>query len=263
MPNPLSLRADAAAALGELLLSGFDPEADRATLLSQGESILLNLHIIAVSTLLADGNAQGFFLNLCRMAENWRRLLVLLRARGEPPPSARRNTALLAAIAAGHTQLADALAQVSATARQEDDYEDEYLWACILQELAYQHPSPDSLERLLTRLEQVGAADYGNRSAVVRALLARDERAFAAAFEAARMDYALDTETRARTFGTPVTPFAPQRFLWLEGLALLRLAERSDISCTDTDFTYCPPLARVPMTASYAWDWVIPGSSLG
>jgi hypothetical protein len=259
MPKLLSLRADAAARL-TVLLGGFDPDAPRDTLLEHGEAIVLQLHLIATVTLLADGNAQGFFLNLCRMGENWRRLMVLLRGRGMAPPSARRNTALLATLAAGHFPLAAALAEVSATPRQEDDYEDEYLWASLLQELARPSASPEQMERLLAALEQVGEQAYGHRAAVVHALLARDERAFVSAFEAAQLDQELDTEKRARAFGTPVTPFAPHRFLWLEGLALLRLAERAGLACDDTEWRLCPPLARVPMTARYGWDWTLPGT---
>lgn len=259
MPKPLSLRADAAARLSSLL-DGFDSNASRDTLLEHGESIVLQLHLLATVTLLADGNAQGFFLNLCRMGENWRRLCVLLRARNLAPPSARRNTALLAVLSAGHFPLAAALAHTSATPRQEDDYEDEYLWACVLQELSLPTCSQDVVERLLADLEKVGVEEYGHRVEVARALLSRDARAFDAAFEVARLDYELETEKRARSFGTPVIAFAPHRFLWLEGLALLRLSERAGLARNDTDYRFCPPLARVPMTARYTWDWTLPGT---
>ncbi|MBJ6764554.1 hypothetical protein JGU66_27615 [Myxococcaceae bacterium JPH2] len=74
----------------------------------------------------------------------------------------------------------------------------------------------------------------------------------------ARLEYEAQTETRARSFATPVTSFAPHRFLWLEGLGLLRLAERVGLQLMDTEYRYCPRLSRVPMKARYLGDWAIP-----
>ncbi|MCP3143115.1 Imm49 family immunity protein [Pyxidicoccus xibeiensis] len=260
MPNLMSLRSDAAAELGALLRS-FQPDADRDVLLSDGEAIVLDLHLVATATLLVDGNAQGFFLGLCRMAENWRRLIVLLRSRNLPPPSVRRLTPLHAALAAGHFRLAEALAAVSATQRQSDDYEDEYLWGCILQGLARQE-SPTTLAPLLNRLEVVAENTHGPHVALTRALLARDAEGFAKAFETLHHAHGSDIEARAKAFDTPVTAFAPHRFIWLEGLALLRLAARAGVAPETTEYRYCPPLARLPMTAVYRGDWTIPGADL-
>jgi hypothetical protein len=264
MPNMKSLRADAAMKL-EGLMDDFRPGVDRDTLLAQANDILLCLHTLAVATLLVDGNPQGFFLNLCRAAENGRRFLDLLRARKLAPPPASWNLPLLAALAAGSFAQADAIATASTTTWQHNEvreYEDELLWAVILQQLARQKPPPASqVEPLFARLEKVNKKEYGSRCALARALLAQDASGFAKAFEAARLGYEIQIEKEAKAFGTPVTSFAPHRFLWLEGLALLRLAERAGIPLEGADPKYCPPLARVPMTAKYADDWAIPARS--
>lgn len=257
----MSLRADAADLLGEIM-DVFRTDGTREELLEAGETIVSGFHLVGAATLLVDGNSQGFFLNLCRMAENWRRLIRLLRSRGLEPPSARHTTALLGALAAGDFDLADALAAESATPRQADDYEDEHLWATILQGLArLTPPPPGSLEPLIQKLEAVGSEEYPPRCEMARALLAPDAKAFREAFEAARLGYEIATEEKAKDFTTPVTPFAPHRFLWLEGLALLRLAERRGVVPASAQYTYCPPLARVPMTARYQGDWTIPDVS--
>ena len=258
MARLISLRADAAASLGERL-HRFDPAADRPRLLAWLDAVSLDLHVIAVATLLVDGNPQGFFLNLCRMAENGRRMQELLEGRGLAPPPARRNTPLLGALAAGHFALADAVAASSSTQWQQGaEYEAEFLWAHTLQRLARRPPlSPVALEHVLVPLQQVGKEPYASRVVLARALVAGDRAGFAEAFAAAGLDYGLVTERRARSVSTPVTSFAPHRFLWLEGLALLRLAERAGIAPTDTDFRYCPALARVPMTVTYAGDWAL------
>jgi len=264
MPNMKSLRADAALKL-DGLMDDFRPGADRDTLLAQVNDIILSLHTIGVATLLADGNPQGFFLNLCRAAENGRRFLELLRARQLTPPPASWNVPLLAALAAGSFAQADAIAAASTTTWQHAEvreYEDEFLWAVILQQLARQKPPPATqLEPLIARLEKVSKKEYGSRCALARALLTKAPEDFAKAFESARLEYELRIEKEAKEFGTPVTSFAPHRFLWLEGLALLRLAERAGLALDGADARYCPPLARVPMTAKYADDWAIPARS--
>ncbi|NOJ82684.1 immunity 49 family protein [Myxococcus xanthus] len=255
MARLISLRADAADSLGERL-SRFDPGADRSSILARLDAITLDLHLIAVATLLVDGNPQGFFLNLCRMAENGRRVQRLLADRGLPPPPARRNTPLLGALAAGHFSLAEAVAASAATQWQQGaEYEDEFLWAAALQHLTRTPSAP--LESILVPLEKVGQEPYASRVAMARALVSRDAAAFAEAFAAACLDHGIVTEKRARSLATPVTSFAPHRFVWLEGLALLRLAERAGIAPGDTGFRYCPPLARVPMTATYSGDWAV------
>jgi hypothetical protein len=258
MPDLMVLRADAASMLAERMRR-FDPGADRDTLLAQVDAIVLDLQIIAAATLLVDGNAQHFLLNLCRAAENGRRLLELLRTRALAPPLARKNGPLVCALAAGHFALASAVSRVSPTEwRKEEEYEDEFLWARVLQELARQEsPSLPAVEHLLAHLEEVGEDTYASRSGVARALLSGDRDAFAENFATARLEYEEETETRASSFATPITAFAPHRFLWLEGLGLLRLGERAGIQLADTEYRYCPPLARVPMTLQYNGDWGI------
>ncbi|WP_342377437.1 hypothetical protein NVS55_39045 [Myxococcus stipitatus] len=259
MPDLMSLRSDAAAELGRFF-KRFEPGADRDTLLSQFDTLTRHFHIIAVATLLVDGNSQGCFLNLCRAAENWRRLLALLRSRNLPPPPATKTLPLLAALAAGRFDLANTLATAPASPRiVPDEYEDEYLWATLLRHFASQPPATAStVAPLLTQLKGLNKKDYGPRCDLAQAMLDQDTDAFASAFERARLDYELHTEKKAASFATPFTAFAPHRFLWLEGLALLRLGERAGIVLADADYKYCPPLARVPMTATYTGDWTIP-----
>lgn len=258
MPDLMVLRADAAFMLGERMRQ-FDPGADRDTLLTQVEAIVSDLQIIAAATLLVDGNPQHFHLNLCRAAENGRRLLDLLRTRGLAPPPARKNAPLLCALAAGHFPLADAIAAVSPTEwRKEEEYEDEFLWARVLQELARQGASSRPVvEHLLASLEKVAPDASASRCGLARALLEGERNDFAEHFATARMEYEEQTEKRARAFATPVTAFAPHRFLWLEGLGLLRLGERAGLQLADTEYRYCPPLARVTLKARYTGDWAI------
>lgn len=254
------LREDAARDLEELL-DGFDPRAPADRLVTEVKQVCLHLHTVAVATLLLEGQVQDFHLNLCRAAENWRRLLTHLRSHGQPLPPATDNTPLLGAMAAGHWELAQALARDSTHERQEEEYPDDFDWAVLLQELVLAETgAPHRLDEQLQRLETSGARTHAERLEVVRALKARDAAAFITAFEAAVVAQGMLIEELAGTFTTPVRELAPYRYLWFDGLALLRLAERLGLPCREERFLYCPWLARLPMRsiALEDWDWVVP-----
>ena len=53
-----------------------------------------------------------------------------------------------------------------------------------------------------------------------------------------------------------MTAFAPHRFLWLEGLALLRLGEQAGLH-VEGELRFCPRLARVRMLVPYEGDYAI------
>ncbi|HYO52410.1 hypothetical protein [Archangium sp.] len=90
-----------------------------------------------------------------------------------------------------------------------------------------------------------------------RALLASDGSRFFAAFERVLQGHEIETEARAVGFGVSPDKFVAYRFIWFEGLALLRLAERAGLR-SDAPFLYCPPLARVAMTMECDNDWALP-----
>jgi hypothetical protein len=252
-----SLRADSANVLGELM-DRFRRGAPGAELLRQHDTVAVALQTIAAACLLVDGDSQKFFLNLSRCAENGRRFQALLRSRGLDLPAASRNVPLLAALAAGDFALASAIAASARDTRDEAarEYEDEFLMARVFQFLAAPRPDATDIEPLLVRLDELDPAAYGDRTAAIRALLAADAPGFEAAITGAALQYELATEERAKSFATPVTTFAPHRFLWLEGLALLRIGERAGLK-VDGDLKFCPRLARLPMTARYEGDWAI------
>jgi hypothetical protein len=164
----------------------------------------------------------------------------------------------LGAVAAGSWSLADGLLADAATSWQVGaEYEDDYAYAAVLHAVARRGgASAAELDRLLETLERAGAETYGTRLDLIRALAAGVEAPFVDAFADAHREQEVLTETRARSLTTPVTSFAPHRYIWLEGLALLRLAEHAGLRI-DREFLYCPPLARVPMAVAYSGDWVV------
>ncbi|MFP2930628.1 hypothetical protein ACLESO_36605 [Pyxidicoccus sp. 3LG] len=254
-----TLREDSATALGAVL-GRISPQAPRAALVRDVGTACLHLHTLGVASLLVDGDPKDFFLNLGRAAESWRRLLALLRARGEPPPPATLQAPLLGAVATGHWELARRIIQDSATQWQpeSEEYEDDADWALLLQQLiAPREDAPGHTAALLARLERSGAETYAERLELARALEQHDGPAFLEAFEAIRLTHGLLVEKRANSFTTPVDRFAPYRYIWFEGLALLRLAERAGLG-TEERFLYCPPLARVRIRVPVDEDWLVP-----
>jgi hypothetical protein len=254
--NLSALRENSGDAVRQLLRD-FDSSAGAMELIQQVDALCLHLRTIAAATLLVDGNPQGFFLNLCRAAENWRRLLVHLHRHGLPLPASRHNLPLLGTVAAGHWELARRVAESSEPRwLPQEEYRSEYLAAQLLHALILEQH--DTATRLVGELESSEEEASLGRAALARALLQADALGFIQAFERAVLLRSEQVEKQARLFTTPVTRFAPERFLWLEGLALLRLAERAGLPTHEAYHLYCPPLARVPRTVPYRGDWVIP-----
>lgn len=256
MARLAALREDSGRAIQQLVRR-VTATAERDALLRDVDELCLHFHIVAVATLLVDGNPQGFFLNLCRSAENWRRLLKHLRLKALPLPASRYTAPLLGAVAAGAWTLARQVSELSETRwLPEEEYRTEHARAQLLQALV----APGTRDAVLPKLEALevlGDEASADLVACTRALLDGDGAAFTEAFRHAVLVHGEDVEKRAKLFTTPVTRFAPQRAIWMEGLALLRLAERAGIAPFEEHFRYCPPLARLPMTETYRGDWVI------
>lgn len=256
MAKLAALREDSGRAILQLMRQ-VDPTASRDLLVRTVDELCVHFHVVAVATLLVDGNPQGFFLNLCRAAENWRRLLTHCRLKQWALPASRHMDPLLGAVAAGHWSLARQVAELSETRwLPDEEYRSEHARAQLFHVLV----SPGTRDVVIPRveaLEGLGLEPEADRAACARALLDGDADTFSAAFKHAVLVHGEDIEKRAKLFTTPVTRFAPKRAIWLEGLAWLRLSERADIASFDEHFQYCPPLARTPMTSQYAGDWVV------
>lgn len=249
---------DGAAEIAEATLDGFEPGAPREELVGDVEAIVRALHTTGVSMLLVEGKPQEFLLDLCRAAENWRRLLVHLRWRRLDLPPASHLAPLYGAMAAGDWSLARGIAASAATRWQPgEEYEDDFDWAALLHHCV----TGEGQERLaphVSQLRRTGPEAYGDRLEVLQAIWSRDRDAFVSAFNAALAAHGEEMEEAVQSFGTNKVELAPYRFIWLEGLALLRLSEQAGIDTSDERFLYCPPLARVRRTVEYLGDQAIP-----
>ncbi|MBZ4422602.1 Imm49 family immunity protein [Myxococcus sp. RHSTA-1-4] len=242
------------------LLDRFNPAADRDTLVRKVDTVCQHFQVLAAGALLLEGSARFFFQNLAQSAENWRRLLVWLARQGWTPPPATWNVPLLDAVVAEQWTLAVDVARHSARQWQRgEEYEDDFAWAAVLRELVLPDSSGRaSLTERLDRLEAVGAETQGPKLAMAKALLAGDGRGFHSAFEAAHSAYEEVTERHARMGTLPRRGFLPHRYLWMEGLALLRLAERAGLPPPGSYLRYCPRLALGKAAVELQPAWRVP-----
>ncbi|PTL84213.1 hypothetical protein [Vitiosangium sp. GDMCC 1.1324] len=239
------------------LITHIEPESDRDTLVKHVRELCQCFVNIAAATLLLEGRSQPFFLNLCRAAENWRRLLVHLEQRKlRPPPASWGITPLAGAVAAGHWSLAAEVAERMSTEwrKEEDEYAVEFAWASTLGALVLHAQRGVDPSARFDYLARVAREDCW--LALGRSLVAADSSGFRSAFAAALSVHEARTEARARSFTTREEHFAAHRYLWFEGLALLRLAGKRELDISNERYRYCPPLALVPMTERYQGDWV-------
>ncbi|MCY1030283.1 Imm49 family immunity protein [Corallococcus sp. BB11-1] len=216
----------------------------------------VHFHTQGVTTLLLDGSPQHFFYQLACAAENWRRLLIHLRARGADLPPASDNASLLGAVVGGYWELARDLCRVSASQQAEEEYEDEFAWARLLQEFIALPSDGAPSEQWLRQQEGALAKSQADRWEWFQALLSGDGSRFLAAFEQVLQQHSAETEAQTVRWGTSPEQFVASRFIWFEGLAMLRLAERRGMK-VEAPLRYCPPLARVPMKMAYDGDWAL------
>ncbi|ATB50041.1 Imm49 family immunity protein [Corallococcus macrosporus] len=203
----------------------------------------------AICLLLEDADIDGFFHGLIQSALTWRYFLERGGAANASYRRASLNDAFLDAVAAAQWPLARGLASLSAqTWTQGEEYADDFAYARFLHLLiALPQPEPAALERLLAQFE--GALEGGTdaRLDVAKALFVRDSEAFERAFRelldahAARMKRIADP-WRDSALARDYT-FKPNRYVLVEGLALLHIAESLGLKVAP-EYRFCPDLAR-------------------
>ncbi|MCY1040753.1 hypothetical protein OV208_05405 [Corallococcus sp. bb12-1] len=231
------------------LLSRLDLTGGRQETLQGFEGVSLHFHTLAAGALLVEGSPSRFREELHNAASHWLRFLKHQRARQWAAPAISRNKPLLGAILAGHWELAHQLAETSPDRWQEkEEYEDDACWAQILQQLVLTHGGRGPrLDTLLARLGVLGGELNEHRQSWVRGLLSREGLALNDSFSALCVLHQEDIERQVQALTASEPKLAPYRFLWFEGLALLRIWERTGLPGPCEAHPYCPPMARLPL----------------
>lgn len=207
---------------------------------------------IGICQLLIRADTDGFFHGLLRSALTWRWYLEgSLRegALGDPARKASFVAPFADALVASRPQLAARLAELAPREWRPDyEYEDDYLFARFLFAAARGDPSSEGeLPELLQRWERVLEGGEDLRLQVCEALTTRHSPGFDAAFLALVHEREARFAARANPEADGVAAydydFVPNWRIWVEGLALLRLAEERGLELR-AEYPTCPSIAR-------------------
>lgn len=247
-PNMRDVEASAsakAALLEEALEQGHRPPEEL-------ERILFHLsrytRAAAIARLLAYADGATFRARLVRSGQA--RLRLLQWATGTHRPFNRFTATghygpLCDALAAGEDALARDIARVSAdTPVRGYEFEEDFLYARLLGLMATGDDAVSGrAEPLLEALERGVDGQDCPRLAMCRALLAREQEGFDGALQALLEERDRHFHAQAKSFTPRDEEAETEPFIFVEGLALLHLAERHGLSVR-ADHLFLPGLAR-------------------
>jgi hypothetical protein len=231
-----------------------DPASPLEGLGALAQEVSYKLRAAAVIVLLTKGDADGFYHNLIRsgrVRETYLRRVAAAGRLDDHHYASGRYGGFTDAVAAGEWVLAGRIAAASPPDfRDGHEYEDDYCYAQILHRLATPAPPEDEIARFIERFEAYLDGDPSPRFDLCKALAQTDQAAFDAAFEdllAQRDNEIAAAKARGQVEEPPVVAL---RMVYVEGLAVLRLAEARGLQ-TEPDYRFCPALARAPMVKPF------------
>ena len=211
---------------------------------------------LAICKLLMDGDTDGFYHDLIRSAKTW---LYFLDKNYTSHSSVRiticasRNSAIFDALSAAQVHIAAQIAGMSSSIWSPDDeYEDDFWYAHFINLFVLYTVTRKAIhfDEVLNSFEASlkGASDI--RYKLCRALLEKNAGDFEFYFECLLKERSTLIRSDEDTAIGEEISFNLEKHVYIEGLALLRLAENVGINCNQ-EFLYCPPLARIPMVKEF------------
>lgn len=193
-----------------------------------------------VARMLLEGVPDGYHINSMQSAAAF--LFELRRT-----PEAEKVTSFMRpifdAVSSGYW---DAALQIAAASRRtwnsDQEYEDDFLYALGWLQLLEGAP-PEELEATLKKYQRVLDGNGDLRLDLLRALVDRNAADFDTALRALLEKRKREADELAASGGMPVDTAAWIQNFALEGVALLKLAERLGIP-TGTDYLHCPEIVR-------------------
>lgn len=214
--------------------------------------ICLNWRVYAMCRMLLDADTDGFAMSLVKSGQA--RIEYLSRRHQEAEPDGTwlclsKNLPFEDCLAGGALHEARRVSELSPMEWFPDaEEEDEHRWQVFLHRFLRDAPGTPgpALTSALRDLEMLWGEDGEPRLEAARALSARDPAALAEAFEV-MLDAREERIRKLRkTHGVPKDLLLTDGALYLEGLALLRLAELAGMNMPG-EFRYLPGDARVPV----------------
>ena len=258
MENVLDIIRDEMSTTVEFDVDEITGNTDPREIGSLCEEISQQFRCLAICRLLTGGDTNGYYHDLIR--SGCTRLHYLKCCHREeffesPRVAASRSAAFFDALAAHQFELVAEIGALSARQwRPDDEYEEDFCYAHFLHRyLTFGEDLDEELEATLQQFETALEGDFSARLTVCRALLSRDQQevddAFTQLIDARNAEIEADGETM---IGEEMT-FQTERRVFVEGLAILNVAERIGLE-TAKEYQYCPGLARAPMTIPFPDD---------
>jgi hypothetical protein len=216
---------------------------ERARLLHQISS---HERMLAIALLLAEADTEGYFRHLAMSGQAHKQLLMEMTKVGQPTRFAASGNfhPFCDALAAGQAPLAREIANLSPGQWMSgEEYEEDFVYGRFLHFLLLDEFRASARQEVL--LDRMAKLDEepDPRQRLCRALFEKDPESFEAALvDAIRAHEQHCAELEARRF-SPSAQGQTERYVFIEGLALLRMAEGMGLR-TSSEYRLMPSLAR-------------------
>lgn len=210
----------------------------------------------AIASVLVALDTDGFYHHLIRAAHT--RLYLLEHTKPAERDASRfckasRANGFFAAVAAGSMDLARGILQKSPQQRNVSyEYEEEYAYVSFLYGLLL-GAKVDDQRAILDGWKDLLDGQRSAKHDVCRALLNGDPAVFDGAFERLLDAREKELYEEERSLSRVEIDFAGGRYIYIEGLAILRFAEALGVK-TKPAYRFCPREARLPMRAPFPND---------
>lgn len=162
-----------------------------------------------------------------------------------------RSNGFFDSVAAGRFDVANNIGTLSPSHRIERyEYEDDYYYVLFLHELI-RGIEAESLLAILAAFKTAVTEDTSSKYEVCSALLNRDKEGFDAGFSRLLEERTEEIEFQKRSSNRNEAEFASAQHVYVEGLAVLRIALSRNIPVQE-EYIYCPKEARFPLLAPFA-----------
>lgn len=227
------------------------PLAEKGSLMMEMTEKIRTLGVLA---LLSQLDVDIFCKNLSRSAGVRKKYLEELHSQGitdEHHQCSSRINPLLDAIAAGDFAMAEDIVKLSLSEKLEkSEYEDDYCYAQLLHHLIQNKSQDDHSENLLNRFETY-LEKSTPRLLICKSLINRDINLFKESFVDFLEDYDIGVIKSKEEYQLETPMVVARRFISVEGLALIKLAELSGFNIED-EYLFCPTIARrIPLNIEY------------
>ena len=209
----------------------------------------LSYRIMGICALLRQSDRTAFAAMLSKAGNARAEFLRLVSQGLNAPPKyvcASKNIGFSAALAAGDIDAARQIASLSPRSHFQDvEYEDDFLFFHFLHRILVEPEDAEELNRLAARWAIVLEGGTSGYLDVCRALLPGNGGDFEDGFDSLIQSRRRQLEEYKETVGFDEEMFAAEGKIYIEGLAVLRIAGMRGLSASG-EYRLIPDIARVP-----------------